>query len=143
MNKRKISILTTIGIVFVLVCFLPFILSRREQAIRSEMLSNVKQIGQALRAYAKNNDGQFPLNLRQLYPNYIASLNILVPPGMGNAVPLASEDDKSTYVYISGFTFNDQPDTVVLYYESPDSGGRCELHLNGNVIWRASSSFGH
>ncbi len=54
---------------------------------------NLRQIGQALQAYAAANGGQFPARLSMLYPAYIADPAVFWNPGDRDPCPTAIDND--------------------------------------------------
>jgi len=64
----------------------------------------------ALKAYAKDHDGQFPATLAELIPKYQPDAYIFTHPAW---------PDRPGYIYIPGVRASDLPATIVLFENTP------------------------
>jgi hypothetical protein len=72
--------------------------------------------------------GNFPLNLTDLIPRYVADMRPLACPITGDGTTL--------YQYHGGLTTKSAPDTPLLYdAKGNHEGGRNVLLLSGQVVW--------
>ena len=68
-----VELLVVIGIIAVLITILlPVVQKAREQSVRTDCASNLRQWGQALAAYAANYKGQFPNNMRGQHCSWVS-----------------------------------------------------------------------
>lgn len=120
----------------------------QEQSQRAICLSNLKQIGLALHMYAEDHKNEFPEDIRQLYPSYILTREVLKCPGDKTTpeIQKVEPDTPISYTYVKGLSRkNPNPSkTIVLYDSSPDyhdGEGRNVLFLDGHVEWIPEKQF--
>ena len=108
-------------------------------ATRARCANNLKQLALGCAKYAKKHDGQFPNRLSELYPDYVADLEVFSCPGSGSAVDSPSElDEQSSYGIQPGLKASSSQDLVLLYEKtnhSPGPSGRHECSVGGRVLF--------
>ena len=67
-------------IVIVVAMMMPALHRSREAARRTSAMNDLKEIGTALAMYRSDHDGKLPPSLRQLFPDYLRSEDVLVSP---------------------------------------------------------------
>jgi prepilin-type N-terminal cleavage/methylation domain-containing protein len=108
-----VELLVVIGIIALLISILlPSLNKARETANRAKCLSNLKQIGTAIRVYETQNNGQYP---RSIYNS--SSAATFVTWGSGASASFASADTfarvGTTYTITGGSTSNTPADNDV------------------------------
>jgi hypothetical protein len=115
-------------------------LGRGEEKVRQCVcMSNVKEIGDAIRNYRDDHDGQYPPSLHALYPHYLASRRMLVCPGDRRAE--TGGKDYTSYIYTRPET---EPKSHEIILEEKqgnhsrwgkDLAGHMVLYANGDYEW--------
>lgn len=110
----------------------------RKEAKKYECMSNLKQIGMALKMYAVDYDEQFPANLEDVYPLYVIDANIFKCPASDS-----SADTPATYTYVKGLTEAHPGNTIIVYDSSVTNhgDGRNVLFVDGHVEWMGEKKF--
>ena len=142
----RVEVLLVIGVIALLVSIL---LPPRSVPIgRSKCASNLRQIGEGIRVYAKQNGGRLPGRLDQLITDADVNAEVFVCP--------CNDDDKATgatmqeivadfgkpgrcsYVYLgAGMTPGVKGDVVVVYenFDNHEKEGMNVLYGDGAVKW--------
>jgi len=138
-------VITIIGVI--IVSLMPLVAKTREQNRRFECANNLRRVGIAIYKYAARNDGEFPLNLSDLHPEYIDNLKIFSCPSDIDASEISlgglDIDTTTSYTYASGWDIKDPLDTILVsdknYILDKDTNHRAvggnTLYLNGDVRW--------
>ena len=119
------------------VTILPQLDKERKKAMKEakkyECMSNLRQIGMALKMYYVDYDEQFPANLEDVYPQYVLDANIFRCPA----------SDNLTYAYVSGLTEAHPGNTIIVYDSSVTNHGnsRNVLFIDGHVKWMGERKF--
>ena len=103
MNKRGFTIIELLGVISViavLAAILFPVFARAKGAVRRQScLTNLFNMGMALRMYALDNDGYYPPrddDLGALYPQYVGDKSVFMcPDGYGGEVPMGAPADES------------------------------------------------
>ncbi len=79
MKNKKGFTLVELMIVMVIIgillsLLLPGVFTARQEALKTQVASNLRQVGIALYAHAKNSNGALPANLAALDPTYIEGI---------------------------------------------------------------------
>jgi prepilin-type processing-associated H-X9-DG protein len=141
---RGISYVAVGGFVsyFTIFCGL-FVLATPSRSPRAKCMSNLSQIGKALKMYSM--DGEtFPPTFRELGTNYVGSFRIFVCPSSGNRPGSPSNVcDWTDYTYVSGLGEAD-PSACAFAFCSPENhsgSGANVVFLDGSVEWLDTSNF--
>lgn len=143
-----LELLVVIAIIGIIIISLrPMMTRTREQARRLECAGNLRHIAIALYEYASDNDGKFPLNLSDLYPEYINDVKYFSCPSDVDASEISPRgvdiDTTTSYAYASGWSVKDPLVTVLVcdknYILEKDTNhgadGGNVLYLGGEVRW--------
>ena len=106
-------VMVIIGILLSLL--LPGLFSAREEALKTETASNLRQVGIALYAHAKNNNGTLPATLNELNTEgYIDDTSVL---SSADGTPFTySQASQDLYSLTSDAVLAyDDPDNIYLY----------------------------
>jgi prepilin-type N-terminal cleavage/methylation domain-containing protein len=142
MLKKKqgftlIELLVVISIILILISFVvPQIGGARAKARSVKCANNLRVIGSALIMYADDNEGQFPANLADLYPQYIGDHTTFdCPSGPGTATVAGGAVTSLDYVYQAGLTDESSGGTPVVADADGNHGGgeRNVLFATGTV----------
>ena len=100
--------------------------------------NNLKQIGLGLKMYAGNHKGRYPDKLVELsrYVGHQSSL-LFCPISGSKPGPIETVDEWTDYVYVSGLSETNAPDTVLMYCPAKNhrgAGGNV-LFADGHVEW--------
>lgn len=109
-------------------------------------ISNLKQIGLALRMYSCDYKEKFPDDLNVLYPMYISTGRIFKCPGDKtiSEIKEVKPRTKLSYTYVAGLTEEDGSDKIIAYdasFENHEGKGRNVLFLDGHVAWKSEKDF--
>ena len=138
-------VIAVIGIIIVLM--MPMVKANRERARRLDCANNLRCIATALYRYAAEHNGEFPLNLSDLFPNYVEKVKSFTCPSDIDASEISEYgldiDTTASYAYASGWSIKDPLDTILLsdknYIVGKDINHQGEggnvLYLNGDVTW--------
>jgi len=110
----------------------------------SVCVSNVKQIGLAIKMYATDYGGDYPLHLSALSPAYAGNLSAFLCPSKAYASHLSDKDVLRDfaicYEYTPGLTEKSNPDSI-LVVDRPGNhtlghhkGARTALFVDGRVM---------
>jgi prepilin-type N-terminal cleavage/methylation domain-containing protein len=129
MKGRKGFTLVELMIVMVIIgillsLLLPGVFTARQEALKTKTASNMRQIGIALYAHAKNNDGSLPTNLADLVTNGYLEDNAVFENGKGDAFNYVATGDNL-------YTMN-ASDTLVID-DDADTGTDYTLKADGSV----------
>ncbi len=154
MNRRGftfIELVTVWGIIAILAAILfPVFARAQEKARQTSCLSNLQNIGAALKMYAYDNYGHLPPtdnDLWPLLPNYLPEADILIcPTGRDYRVipyppyPPSNAGLVCDYVYRGGFCDDDLPTNIIAGDDLADlhNGGANYLWLSGRCKWMTS-----
>ena len=158
MNRRGftfIELVSVWGIIAVLAAILfPVFARARAKGYQTNCLSNLINIGIALKVYAQDHHGHFPAennNLWPLVPDYLPDSAALICPSAeavrtgGAARPPQQPDPGAPvdYVYWGGWCDDDRPNTVIAADDEGDrhNRGANYLHLDGHAKWYSSRYF--
>lgn len=126
---------------------MPMVNRTREQARRLECADNLREIAVACYKYTSAHDGEFPLNLSDLYPEYIDDIKYFNCPSDIDASEISPGgldiDTTSSYTYASGWDIKDPLDTILVsdknYVFDKDTNHRGDggnvLYMGGEVRW--------
>jgi prepilin-type N-terminal cleavage/methylation domain-containing protein len=157
-----VELLVVIAIIMLLVAFLfPVITQAREYAKRTVCISNLRQIGLCIGAYAGDNGLRLPGiywynggmftndDLSALYPYYTQELRIFICPGTRNIVATAADLKFSastrnghgiSYEYINarsvewGMSQSSAKNSSPLVYDSDNRGNPGEIDADDNHV---------
>lgn len=119
-----------------MVAALPTFTKARRQFDGLRNVANLRAIGRALDAYAKDSatKGRFPDEIEELFPRYLTDHALFISPVRG--------DQPVCYVYVAGVR-PDQADYVVLYeaVALEQTEGRTVLFASGKVDWVSHQAF--
>lgn len=97
-------------------------------------MNNIRAIGLAMHIYAKEHEGRFPGDIKELYnKKYLADRRFADCPASKKVGTPGNPD----YIYISGMDVKG-PSTKILVRDKEDnhsSGGRNVLYINGLTGW--------
>ena len=151
MRKKGFTILellvviAIIGVIFI--SLRPMINRTREQARRLECADNLRKIAKAIHNYASEHEGRFPLNLSDLYPNYIDNIKYFRCPSDIDSSEISQNgldiDTATSYVYAGGWGIKDPLDVILIsdknYILEKDTNHAAQggnvMHLDGDVHW--------
>jgi hypothetical protein len=130
---------------------LPSLNKARETANRAKSMSNMKQIGTAVRVYETTNNGKYPPDLLTLAKDSDLPAELFLNPRVGYTIPgnLSDEErvkwaiDQKHYIYLPGFNSNTATSETILGFENPDtvSDGVSVLYGDGHVDWNSKAYF--
>ncbi len=131
MSKSRILLIYGITILILLLLFvLPALQRKRYGPIPYiTSMSNLKEIGIALRMYAEDNNDVFPDDLKQIY-TYIMPSNKYI----FDSPPKPGDFNNPSYIYISGQMMNVRKSEAIGYilaYENPEY---CSEYLDDNNV---------
>ena len=156
--KHKVFRLNICNIIFVIAGILLFVIfivpliwsslpqPRGNILVFRQCWLNLGEIHSALTEYAHDHLGDYPVDLRELYPMYISNLLVFRCLGdKNNSTPLridssiidADNSVQMSYAYFSGLKVWDEPNTVIITENSADHHGgakRYGLALNGTFL---------
>ncbi len=133
MKNKKGFTLVELMIVMVIIgillsLLLPGVFTARQEALKTEVASNLRQIGIALYAHAKNSNGTLPTTLAALDPKYIE--------GIGN-INKNIDDNPFTFNEADSDLYSLNASTVLVTDDSTAGGGtkatNYELRADGSV----------
>ena len=129
---------------------MPAMQNARQQAMRVQSMSNLRQIGMGMMLYANENKGRFPADLGTLATMDL-SPQVFVAPQTGKAVPpdvaggnaeqkKAWANQNADYVYLGAGLGVNVPNTAetIVAYEKPEVNrgqGTTALFADGHVEW--------
>lgn len=108
--------------------FIPVFSGTLNKAKITRQMNDVKIIAITCRAYAADHDGNFPAELKELYPDYIQDENALKTYGQGGVI-------NADYIYFPGYR-DDSPAKTKPLIAAPVSigGGRVMGLVGGEVV---------
>lgn len=148
--RRGISYLSVGGfLLFALAVLfiLPAVVRAPAPSRRSHCMSNLAQIGKALKMYSMDHADQFPptlLGLTNYLNTSVNSPKIFVCPSSGHEPgSLSKVDDWTDYSYVSGLTEIDPCNCVHAFcqVEGHHGEGLNVLYIDGSVQWATTSNF--
>lgn len=119
-----------ISLILPISILLPSLNRAREAANRIKCASNMRQLGQAMRMYAIDNEGHFPPSLPVLLaiPDYALVPDVFVCPSTDDEPGAPSDPlrfgENLSFVYVGSGLTDEAENTVVLLYEPVESHGR-------------------
>jgi len=122
----------------------------QEQARRTMCMSNLKQIGLAVRMYAQDYKETMPEDLRALYPRYVSNGRVFKCPEDTTIQEVQKIDGTTpiSYAYVKGLSLKDKSlnqSTTILAYDASSQNhkgeGRCVLFVDGHVAWMTEEQF--
>ncbi|MDP8260950.1 MAG: type II secretion system protein [Candidatus Kappaea frigidicola] len=131
MKSKKGFTLVELMIVMVIIgillsLLLPGVFTARQEALKTQVASNMRQIGIALYAHAKNNSGELPATLAALDPEYIEGMSDINTNIDGNAFTYEYED-------ASGNLYSLKASDVLVTDDDGDNATDYELRADGAV----------
>jgi prepilin-type processing-associated H-X9-DG protein len=130
---------------------LPSLNRARETANRAKSMSNLKQIGTAIRIYEMQNNNRWPDNLLSVAKETDLPGDLFLNPRTGVSAPanLGAEErlkwaiEQNHYVYISGFTSQTATAETIVAFENPNTvtEGVSVLFGDGHVEWMTRYAF--
>lgn len=142
-----IELCVSVGIIAILAAILfPVFARAREKARQTMCVSNLSQIGLALRMYAEDNYGHFPPgdnDLAALAPRYLPDRNVFRCPSAAGRADVSTSGE-SHYLYRGGFALDDDP-TIALAADMDEilhNEGFNGLVLDGHVKWNKGGQYG-
>ncbi len=148
-----IELMTVWAIICILAAILfPVFARAREKAHQTSCVSNLQNIGAALKMYAYENYGHLPPTDNDLTPligRHLFDGEVLLCPSerreMGRLdIPYGNPANFSDYIYRGGLCDDDLPTQVIVGEERPDrhnTGGNY-LWLDGHAKWMKHDSYG-
>lgn len=144
MSLRISRIIIFVGIVALMGC-----VAEKERVRRHRCMENLGEIGKRCIRYANGHGGSFPHSLSDVTSvegeSIADSGRVFICPSSGTHPGVISKvDDWSDYMFISGVTTNDPPNTM-LAYDSPQhhrADGAPVLYIDGSVMWHDREEFG-
>ena len=135
-----------ISLVFVVLAIIATLVYTVRQTLhehyrRVSCMNNLEVIGKGCHLYAKDHQGKFPDQLKDLDPNYVTSPTTFVCPAAHAPAGTIS------YSYVKGFSEKDGEiyEAWILAYdnaaENHDQGGRAVLFVDGHVLWMVEDRF--
>jgi hypothetical protein len=115
--------------------------SREANSIECFLLqSNLQWIGESLKLFAKDNQNHLPNTLYELAPRYFENnFNWFFADGD------ALDEPPQEFLYYSGHSLGEKPDTIVLAYpvlfHSPEGDKRVVLHLDASTALLPEAAF--
>ncbi len=135
-----IALLIFAGFVFI------SLVEARQAVFETVCVHNLKLIGLPLRMYAEEHENRLPEKLSDLYPEYLTDPRCLICPNLrkhhkkttGKEYPFSDPptpeeiDTHCSYVYVPGYSLDDDKDTVVAYekVDKHHGRGRALLYLD-------------
>ncbi len=117
----------------------------KKRSPRTRCMSNLSQLGVAMRMYAMDHDGVFPASFVSL-TNYMDNPKLYVCPSSGTKVgPIQTADQWGDYVLVSNLTERSASEYVHAYCKPGnhrDSKGINVLFVDMSVNWMQESQFG-
>ncbi len=115
---------------------LPAVARAREEARKAACFANLTQIGEAIHAFTRDNQKQFPPSLEALYPKYVGSLEVFRCPSTDDEPPA-----HISYEYRQPAS-DAPPDTPMAWDNFTNhDGGRNVLFVDGSVRWHSEDDF--
>jgi prepilin-type N-terminal cleavage/methylation domain-containing protein len=129
MKGRKGFTLVELMIVMVIIgillsLLLPGVFTARQEALKTKTASNLRQIGIALYAYAKNNDGTLPTNLTDLEGDYLEN---------GTDVLTSARDATFNFVGSAGNLYQMNASDTLVIDDDANVGTNYTLQADGSV----------
>lgn len=143
---RYVELAAVVGLCALLVgLLLPALGSARKSAMDAVTLSDMRQLGVGMDAFAAENDGRYPESVGQLVEEGYIPPDVLITPYDDKAVPLDfdsysgeqkrrwAEANTSYEMLALGKKADDVSDQVVSYYKLPDGKGVAVARGDGSV----------
>jgi hypothetical protein len=124
---------------------LPAVTGDHDPARRTKCMSNLSQLGKAMKMYARDHGGQYPSYFLSL-TNYMNNPKVYVCSQSGKKVgSIETVDEWADYTLVTNLTENSS-NTLVHAYCKPgnhrDKNGIAVLFVDGSVQWIPEVDFG-
>jgi type II secretory pathway pseudopilin PulG len=124
-----------VAAIFMIVVMLltPFVHMAKDRSRRIDCEKNLRNIRLALGSYASEHGGEFPKELKELYPNYIMDKATFDCP----ASSTVGEIDRPDYIYTAGLKALSPSKGVVVEDIDGNHGkrGKYLLRVDGSIDW--------